>query len=74
MPSLLERAIGVIYRPEAEGLSHSVRARLPDQFDAVLHIDETHVLEPLERWSRDVVDFRPRDLTSRNTGSSHACL
>jgi erythromycin esterase-like protein len=57
MPSLLERAIGVIYRPETEGMSHYFRARLPDQFDAVLHIDETHALEPLERWSRDEVDL-----------------
>src|SRR5437773_1203666 len=32
----LERAIGVIYRPESERLSHYFRARLSDQFDAVL--------------------------------------
>jgi erythromycin esterase-like protein len=47
----LERAIGVIYRPETERLSHYFEARLPDQFDAVIHIDETHALEPLERTS-----------------------
>ena len=52
----LERAIGVIYRPESERLSHYFRARLSDQFDAVLHIDETSALEPLERWARDEVD------------------
>jgi erythromycin esterase-like protein len=45
----LERAIGVIYRPETERLSHYFRARLSDQFDAVLHYDETRALEPLER-------------------------
>src|SRR5207244_2755759 len=33
----LERAIGVIYRPETERGSHYFHARLPDQFDAVLH-------------------------------------
>ncbi|MBI3968324.1 MAG: erythromycin esterase family protein [Chloroflexi bacterium] len=47
----LERAIGVIYRPETERLSHYFDAHLADQFDAVLHFDETRALEPLERWS-----------------------
>ncbi|HWE07253.1 MAG TPA: erythromycin esterase family protein, partial [Rhizomicrobium sp.] len=37
----LERAIGVIYRPETERQSHYFQARLADQFDAVLHFDET---------------------------------
>jgi erythromycin esterase-like protein len=45
----LERAIGVIYRPETERMSHYFRARLPEQFDAVLHFDETRAVEPLER-------------------------
>jgi erythromycin esterase-like protein len=45
----LERAIGVIYRPETERISHYFHARLSGQFDAVVHIDETHALEPLER-------------------------
>ncbi|HEY4441753.1 MAG TPA: erythromycin esterase family protein [Candidatus Elarobacter sp.] len=46
---LLERAIGVIYRPETERLSHYFRSRLPDQFDAVIHVDRTRAVEPLER-------------------------
>ncbi len=45
----LERAIGVIYRPETERQSHYFRARVADQFDAVIHVDETRALEPLER-------------------------
>ena len=45
----IERAIGVIYRPETERLSHYFHARLPEQFDAVVHIDETRAVEPLER-------------------------
>jgi erythromycin esterase-like protein len=45
----LERAIGVIYLPETERLSHYFHARLSDQFDAVLHFDETRAVEPLER-------------------------
>ena len=51
MAPRLERAIGVIYRPDSERASHYFRARLPRQFDAVMHIDETHALEPLEKWS-----------------------
>jgi erythromycin esterase-like protein len=47
----LQRAIGVIYRPETERLSHYFEARLPQQFDAVIHIDQTSALEPLERTS-----------------------
>lgn len=45
----LERAIGVVYRPRTERWSHYFRARLPEQFDFLLHFDETRALEPLER-------------------------
>jgi erythromycin esterase-like protein len=45
----LERAIGVIYRPQTERLSHYFEARLPRQFDAVIHFDESHAVEPLDR-------------------------
>ncbi|MEI9421147.1 erythromycin esterase family protein [Mesorhizobium sp. Cs1299R1N1] len=48
---LLERAIGVIYRPETERVSHYFHANLAEQFDAVLHFDETRAVEPLERSS-----------------------
>jgi erythromycin esterase-like protein len=44
----LERAIGVIYRPETEQSSHYFLASLPSQFDAVLHFDQTRAVEPLE--------------------------
>jgi erythromycin esterase-like protein len=47
----LERAIGVVYRPETERISHYFHARLARQFDAVIHWDETRALEPLERSS-----------------------
>jgi erythromycin esterase-like protein/predicted phosphoribosyltransferase len=47
----LERAIGVIYRPETERNSHYFHARISQQFDAVIHIDETRAVEPLERTS-----------------------
>jgi erythromycin esterase-like protein len=45
----LERAIGVIYLPQTERQSHYFDARLAEQFDAVIHFDETQALEPLER-------------------------
>lgn len=45
----LERAIGVIYRPQTERVSHWFDAELLAQFDAVVHIDRTSALEPLER-------------------------
>jgi len=45
----IERAIGVIYRPETERQSHYFLARLPEQFDAVFHYDRTRAVEPLER-------------------------
>lgn len=48
----LERAIGVIYRPHTERHSHYFYARLPRQFDAVLHFDATCALRPLERGVR----------------------
>jgi erythromycin esterase-like protein len=47
----LERAIGVIYRPQTERASHYFRASLSAQFDAVLHFDRTRAVEPLERTS-----------------------
>jgi erythromycin esterase-like protein len=45
----LERAIGVLYLPEHERASHYFHARLADQFDAVVHVDATRAVEPLER-------------------------
>jgi erythromycin esterase-like protein len=51
----LERAIGVIYRPDTELQSHYFEAQLAQQFDAVIHMDRTRALEPLERtalWDR----------------------
>lgn len=52
----LERAIGVIYRPETELASHYFHADLAGQFDAVLHFDHTRAVEPLDtsaQWRRE---------------------
>jgi erythromycin esterase-like protein len=51
----LERAIGVVYRPETERRSHYFFSRLAQQFDAVIHFDDTRAVEPLEKtglWER----------------------
>ena len=53
----LERAIGVIYRPETERASHYFAARLPGQFDLIVHVDRTRALEPLEKWGRHETDL-----------------
>jgi len=45
---MLERAIGVVYRPESELASHYFHASLSEQFDAIIHLDETRCVEPLE--------------------------
>jgi erythromycin esterase-like protein len=50
--SRLERAIGVVYHPRTERVSHYFDAELPSQFDVVLHLDETRALEPLERTAQ----------------------
>ena len=54
---LLERAIGVVYRPRTERQSHYFRASLRPQFDVVIHYDDTRALEPLELWSRHDADL-----------------
>jgi erythromycin esterase-like protein len=44
----LQRAIGVVYRPETERRNHYLHARLADEFDIVIHIDSTRGVEPLD--------------------------
>lgn len=53
--TLLERAIGVVYRPETERASHYFDTSLAGQFDAVFHLDETTAVEPFDvtrSWQR----------------------
>ena len=44
----LERAIGVIYRPETELASHYFHAVLPKQFDEYVWIDTTQAVQPFD--------------------------
>lgn len=46
--SRLQRAIGVVYRPETERLSHYFFTDLPHQFDSITHIDKTTAVEPMD--------------------------
>lgn len=43
----LQRAIGVVYRPDTELQSHYFFTRLPYQFDSIIHIDNTTAVQPL---------------------------
>lgn len=60
----LERAIGVIYLPKTERLSHYFYASLPEQFDAMLHLDETHAVEPLDQPSGWTTEDAPETYPS----------
>lgn len=52
----LQRAIGVIYRPETERYSHYFFTHLPYQFDCIIHFDQTTAVRPLDtnpEWKLD---------------------
>jgi erythromycin esterase-like protein len=60
IPARLERAIGVIYRPDTERASHYFQASLPHQFDEYVWIDETSAVTALEaRWLSGIPDTYP---------------
>ena len=59
-PARLERAIGVIYRPDTELASHYFQAVLPAQFDEYVWFDDSHAIQPLARTSaRGLPDTYP---------------
>ena len=43
----LQRAIGVIYRPETECMSHYFYTSLPRHYDFMIHISNTEAVTPL---------------------------
>ncbi|MGW0179132.1 erythromycin esterase family protein [Nocardia sp. NPDC003345] len=55
----IQRAIGVVYSPGTERQSHYFHARTARQFDALIHIDRTTALHPLEPDSRRGVGTVP---------------
>ncbi|BDX33617.1 hypothetical protein TUM20985_41640 [Mycobacterium antarcticum] len=60
----LHRAIGVIYRPETERHSHYFHVRPADQYDAMIHLDVTTALTPLESASLQVEGQTPETYPS----------
>ncbi|GLP82769.1 erythromycin esterase family protein [Mycobacterium antarcticum] len=60
----LHRAIGVIYRPETERHSHYFHVRPADQYDAMIHLDVTTALKPLESASLQVEGQTPETYPS----------
>jgi protein-L-isoaspartate(D-aspartate) O-methyltransferase len=52
IPERLERAIGVVYRPDTELASHYFYASLPHQFDEYIWFDETRAVQPLAQAGR----------------------
>ena len=61
---LIERAIGVVYRPETERRSHYFRADPVRQFDALIHVDRSTAVQPLERSAAWVADEAPETYPS----------
>jgi protein-L-isoaspartate(D-aspartate) O-methyltransferase len=57
----LERAIGVIYRPETERMSHYFKAALPSQFDEYIWFNKTKAITPIatQRTMTKLIDFHP---------------
>ena len=55
----LARAIGVIYRPDTERQSHYFHVRPSEQFDAMIHIDNTRALEPQDVTSEWIAGEAP---------------
>src|SRR5271166_21167 len=60
----LGRAIGVIYQPATERQSHYFHVRPADQFDAMIHVDRTRALEPLEPTSLWIAGETPETYPS----------
>lgn len=58
-PEHLERAIGVVYRPDEERHSHYFYASLPRQFDEYIWFDETEAVHPLQPRPEPRVGERP---------------
>jgi erythromycin esterase-like protein len=56
-PARLERAVGAVYYPESERWRHYFDASLVDQFDIVIHCDETLAVVPLDKWSHRDLDL-----------------
>ena len=61
LESRLERAIGVIYRPGTERISHYFEASLPAQFDSIIHFDKTSPVSPLFPVKGEMEQLQKKD-------------
>ena len=61
---MLERAIGVIYRPDTERYSQDFEAHVPKQFHSIIHFDESRALTALERVTEHAPDEMPETYPS----------
>jgi len=69
----IERAIGVMYLPESERVSHYFRASLPEEFDAYVWIEETRAVTPIQPAGRaGLPDGHPFGTEVAATGSFRA--
>jgi erythromycin esterase-like protein len=64
----LQRAIGVVYRPETERRSHYLHARLADEFDVVVHVDSTRGVDPLDHLEPPPTTPEPEPAETYPTG------
>lgn len=60
----LQRAIGVIYLPETERMSHYYFSQLPYQFDGIIHIDKTRAVMPIDKYTRKKINGLPETFPS----------
>jgi erythromycin esterase-like protein len=58
--SFLQRAIGVIYMPQTERVSHYYFSDITSQFDAIIHFTTTNALVPLEQTSSWIIGEIPQ--------------
>ena len=63
----LERAIGVVYRPETELMSHYFKAVLPSQYDEYVWFNKTNAITPLatKTETTKLMDLHPFGLLDR---------
>ena len=63
-PAWTKRAIGAVYRPKTERVSLYFYAMLPDQFNALIHIDKIRALRPLEQHAQPHLEEVPEAFPS----------
>jgi erythromycin esterase-like protein len=64
-----QRAVGVVYRPHSEWQSHCFLARVAQQFDALVHVDRSRGVEPLEEQLPQPAEAPHSDLPERSQQS-----